>query len=134
MDFDAWDWTFRAWLVRVVDGDTLEVMFDQGFGGRQVERVRLVDVWAREVHGVPKDSEEYRLGTLAKEWVEAWCAQHGGRLVVHTYRSGRDGMRKSFDRYLARVYSPDETDCLNTAIVAAGHATTDKPTSKLVQP
>jgi micrococcal nuclease len=37
-------WEYRARILNVVDGDTLDVMVDVGFHGRQIERLRLLGV------------------------------------------------------------------------------------------
>lgn len=130
--FHGWTWRFRAWVWRVIDGDTLELLVDQGFGGRQLVRVRLIDVYCREIHGVPRDSEEYRLGKLAQAYVEKWCADRGNQVIIETVRSGEAGQRKTFDRYLAYVYAPDAGSLLNSEIIDAGHGTAEKPPHKLL--
>ena len=40
----SWDdgqWWFRAILVRVIDGDTIDVLTDNGFGNWSLQRIRM---------------------------------------------------------------------------------------------
>ena len=47
-------WVYRARLVKVIDGDTIDVYLDAGFHGYREERLRLLGVNAPEVHGSTK--------------------------------------------------------------------------------
>ena len=53
---------YRAKLVRVVDGDTIDLDIDLGFYIRITERVRLEGVNTPEIFRVKKESEEYKRG------------------------------------------------------------------------
>ena len=58
-------WQYRADVERVVDGDTLDLSIDLGFGviltGDEA-RVRLQNIDTAEIFGTAKDSEEYAAG------------------------------------------------------------------------
>ena len=58
---------YKATLVRVVDGDTLDCMTDLGFNCHVKIRVRLygVDTWESRT----RDKEEKKKGLLAKQFV-----------------------------------------------------------------
>jgi len=92
-----------------VDGDTLDLRFDLGFGISRVERVRLAEVNAWEVRG-----EEAPQGRAAKARVEELCAI-GSTVVVRTYKSGK------FNRYIATIQLPGRGD-LGQLLLAEGHA------------
>ncbi|MBF0523122.1 MAG: hypothetical protein HQL24_08720 [Candidatus Omnitrophica bacterium] len=83
--------TFRAVLRRVVDGDTLLVVVDQGFSCWSEHRLRLKGINAPE----PATLD----GQRSKQWVENELA-HTKEIVVKTYHSDE------WDRYLADVFYP----------------------------
>jgi len=110
-------YTYRADLIRIVDGDTLRVRADLGFGIATRVTVRL-----RGINAPERKSEE---GEAAKRFVEESLANID-RLAIRTYWRGRYG------RYLADIfYLPGETDAqtiandgtyLNAELVQQGHA------------
>ena len=88
--------TYRGHLRRVIDGDTLLVDVDLGFGAWSGQRLRLNAVDAPEMTTAR--------GKLAKRWVEKTLAQ-SPQLVVKTYKTDK------WDRYLVDVYYlPKEKD------------------------
>lgn len=60
-------WDYRAALIRVIDGDTLVLLIDQGFGGRQEEHIRLLGVSAPELRQPG--------GVEARQYTLDWCSQ-----------------------------------------------------------
>lgn len=88
---------YDAKLVKVVDGDTLDLEVDLGFNIRHEIRVRLLGVDTPETYGVKKESEEYQAGIKAKERVEELCT--GKDLTVFTYKD-KTG---KYGRYLAQI-------------------------------
>ncbi len=60
---------YKAKLIKVVDGDTLDVQIDLGFNIFQNIRVRLLGVNTPETYGVKKESIEYKKGMKAKQFV-----------------------------------------------------------------
>jgi len=107
---------YRAELNRVVDGDTLDVVIDLGFYIRMKERIRLEGVDTPEVYGVPQDSEEYRMGLEAKEYVERRLAENGNQMIIETRKMGK------WRRWLAKVYLPDTGRTLNEELIEKGLA------------
>lgn len=102
---------YFAAVTRVVDGDTLELMVDLGFGTHRKDRFRLLDVDTPEVYGVKKDSEEYAKGKQCSEFVDNWLRELGNykcRVVTHKDKKGKYG------RYLAEIYCGENH--LNQAI------------------
>jgi len=106
---------YVAECVRVVDGDTVDLMFDLGMNTHRKERVRLYGINTPEVYGVKKESEEYANGMKAsvrvKELIE------GKTLWVRTIKDSRG----KYGRYLAIVYF-EENKCLNDLLVEEGLA------------
>ena len=97
-------YTFAARLKRVVDGDTLLVLVDQGFGIWTEQRLRLKGIDAPE------------LKTLAGRRVKAWLADRLTGLpflIVKTYRADK------YDRYLADVFLPQSLSATDREAVAA---------------
>ena len=61
-------WTYRAKVVRVIDGDTVDVDIDLGFGiWQKNERVRIMGIDTPESR--TRDLEEKKYGMMAKKLV-----------------------------------------------------------------
>jgi micrococcal nuclease len=99
---------YQCKIVRVVDGDTVDVDIDLGFDTwRCGERIRLYGVDTPECRTL--DAEEKAAGFLAKEFVED--ALHvGGTYRLQTKEKGK------FGRYLGTIYLTDDTS-INAALV-----------------
>lgn len=63
---------YTAKLIKVHDGDTVDLFVNFGFGYYQTLRIRLVGVDAPEIYGVPTGTPEYDEGIMAKLEVEKW--------------------------------------------------------------
>ena len=96
-------------IVRVVDGDTVDVDIDLGFNHWiHNERIRLYGVDCPECRS--RDKEEKAAGLLAKEFVED--ALHvGGTYTLSTKEKGK------FGRYLGVIMLSDKTS-INAALVS----------------
>ena len=99
---------YQCTIVRVVDGDTVDVDIDLGFDTwRCGERLRLYGIDTPECR--TRDAEEKAAGFLAKEFVED--ALHvGGIYRLQTKEKGK------FGRYLGTIYLTDDTS-INAALV-----------------
>ena len=96
---------------KVVDGDTIDVIIDLGFGIKKKERLRLYRINAWEKRG--KDKEK---GLLAKEYVEKilfHTSFDNDIIRIETFKKGK------FGRILANVYVNGK--CLNDELVREGH-------------
>jgi micrococcal nuclease len=90
---------YAAQLVRVVDGDTLDLRIDLGFDVGMEGRFRLFGVNAPERHGAT-----FAAGEAARRLVEGLLAAAGpDRLRVRTYKDRRE----KYGRYLADVFVGD---------------------------
>lgn len=67
-------WTLPAQVLRVVDGDTLELFYNLGFNLRRTARARLAGVNTPEVFGVDPRKAGAGEGQRASAWVAAWVA------------------------------------------------------------
>jgi len=82
--------TYNAKLVRVIDGDTVDLKIDLGFDIWISERVRLKDIDAPEVR--TRDLQEKEKGLQAKAFVEEQFEKNGEEIIVHTeYNRGKYG-------------------------------------------
>ena len=92
-------WTYRAHIVRVIDGDTIQVICDLGFRIKIEMRIRLLGVNTPELHGEQKEA-----GEKAKLFVQERLAD-GSLCVIRTEKSD------AFGRYLANLkYLPGCND------------------------
>jgi len=107
---------YRARLGRVVDGDTIDVLIELGFYVTLRERVRLEGIDTPEIYRVPKDSEEYKKGMEATEYVERRLNENGNEMIIETEKRGK------WRRWLAKIYLEDSDKTLNDELVENGLA------------
>jgi micrococcal nuclease len=114
-------WQYRARVARVVDGDTLDLVIDLGFGvslSGDEARVRLRDIDTAETYGVSKDSEEYARGSRHKAFVEAWVAETDDEEWPVFVRTEKDDERGKYGRWLAVIQRRADGAVLNDDLVA----------------
>ena len=104
---------YRGRVVKVVDGDTVDVDIDLGFGITRRERVRLAGVNTPELHS--KDAGEQEAARGAKAFVVDWLAPLS-EVFLRTEKE-----REKYGRYLAEVLSPSG-ESLNILLVQSGMA------------
>jgi len=115
---------YRAKVLSVQDGDTVTLDIDLGLSVHIHERCRLYGINAPETHGVRKDSEEYKRGMAATEFLEEMIG--GKEVLIRTYKDKRG----KYGRYLVEIFEYAETDeglapirpSVNAEMVEAGHA------------
>ena len=94
---------YKCKVVRVVDGDTVDVDIDLGFGvWLRKQRVRLVGIDTPESR--TKDLEEKKYGLAAKEFLTKWITSGG--LTIKTTKDARG----KFGRILGELW------CFNTNV------------------
>ncbi|MEP2120006.1 MAG: thermonuclease family protein [Bauldia litoralis] len=106
---------YRAEVVRVVDGDTIDVDIDLGFYiWIKKQRIRMLDIDAPEMRGESKVA-----GAAATEYLKTLI--DGKEIILRTSK-GKDGADRddSFGRWLGTVYL-DGVD-VNQQMIRAGHA------------
>lgn len=90
---------YRASLVRVVDGDTMELVVDLGFHITHTIMVRLLDIDTPETRGVQKTQ-----GRAATQSAIDWFEMNDDQLYVQTKKTGKYG------RWLARIFRSIRSD------------------------
>lgn len=83
---------YQAQLVKVVDGDTIDVDVDLGFQIRQKIRLRLAGIDTPEVRGAEREA-----GLKSKDFVQKQL-EAAGSIFVETRKTGKYG------RYIAEVF------------------------------
>ena len=91
-------------LLKCVDGDTVDVDIDLGFGvWLKDERVRIMGIDTPESR--TSDKVEKLFGTAAKERLKE-LLEHGGKLITTENKHGED-MKGKFGRILGDFRAPD---------------------------
>jgi micrococcal nuclease len=115
---------YKASLVRVVDGDTVDLIIDLGFDTSRHERFRLYGIDAPELRT--------EAGKAAKAWL--WEAlQPLETIYVQTLQHKTKAKRDKYGRFLAVLYGelptlipimrePIQPSSINDKMVIEGHA------------
>lgn len=90
------DYTRKAVIERVIDGDTFSCVIDMGLRIYKRAKVRVLGVNCPELKGQSKAA-----GMLAKAFTKDWFAENKD-FIIQTVNEGRED---SFGRLLANVYS-----------------------------
>lgn len=91
-------WHFRAYVTRIIDGDTIVAMCDCGFSGRHEAHIRLDGVNAPELTDDGGIAARLRLqATLVPS--PGWPLR-----IVTTQRERVVGEVQSFERFVANVF------------------------------
>ena len=105
---------YKAKLVRVVDGDTADVMIDLGFNVWTKQRLRFkgVDTWEKRT----RDKEEKIRGLAATAFTTEYLEKNNGSFTIQSYGVGKYG------RVLAEIFIEGEKKSLNQLLLENGHA------------
>ena len=106
---------YRAKVLRVVDGDTVDVMLELGFNVSLKERVRLYGIDAYESR--TRDLEEKARGLKATDFVVEWTEDHADEIVIVT----RIDKRGKYGRVLGTIMT-ESGENLNELMIKEGHA------------
>jgi endonuclease YncB( thermonuclease family) len=96
------DYKYTAQVLRVVDGDTLEVELEILPGMTYQTKIRLLGVDTHETYGTKEESREHQRGERETEFVESWIAGTE-KVRVRLHGEGKYG------RQLAEVSDEDGT-------------------------
>jgi len=108
---------YKAKVVRIVDGDTIDVEIDLGFKITTHQRIRFTGINTPETYNVKKDSEEYAKGLEAKNFVEQRLKANNNEILIETEKyTGKYG------RYLGTIFLADNPKSLNDELVEKGLA------------
>ena len=108
---------YKVKIDRVVDGDTMDIVVDLGFKITTNQRIRLKGINTPETYRVKKDSDEYRRGMIAKEFVIQRFTDNSYEAVIDT-----DKDTGKYGRYIAVVWLADSSTSLNDELVEKGYA------------
>lgn len=113
-------WQYRADVERVVDGDTLDLVIDLGFGvlltGDEA-RVRLRDIDTAEIFGSPSGSDESAAGRQHRAFVETWVARADEQEWPFFVETRKDDERGKYGRWLAVIIRRDDGAVLNEDLI-----------------
>ena len=108
-------------IVKVLDGDTIDVLIDLGFDLFKKERVRIAGVDTPEKR--TRDLEEKALGIDATNWLkkklEDTIAGEGDELTIRTELVGGTG---KYGRLLGWLYINEDLISLNEQMITEGYA------------
>lgn len=107
------NYLYDAKLIRVVDGDTIEVNIDLGFDVSINTMVRLLGVDTPEIR--TNNLDEKKRGIEAKKFVEEMFKKNENKCIVHSYKNTKE----KYGRYLARILFNDR--CLNDILLENKH-------------
>lgn len=113
------NWTFPAYCIKVIDGDTIDVFLDIGFKCTRTERLRLMGVNCPELHG-PTSAAGMRAKKFTEGVIAGWQPiDERWPLAVQTFKAD------VFGRYLAHVWpmAADEgSPHLSALLLGSGNA------------
>jgi len=107
-------------IVKVLDGDTIDVLIDLGFDLFKKERVRIAGVDTPEKR--TRDLEEKELGIHATNWMKDKLTETikgDEELIIRTELKGGTG---KYGRLLGWLYIGDATISLNEQMITEGYA------------
>ena len=117
---------YKAELIRVIDGDTVELMIDQGFSNFTKQTMRLYGIDAPEMNTAE--------GKEAKAWLRE-VLQPLEAIYIETLQHKTKAKRDKYGRFLAVLYSdlgdidanrpmktPVSPASINAKMITEGHA------------
>ena len=107
---------YSAQVLRVVDGDTVDVLIDCGFSTFRKERVRLYGINAPESR--TRDKEEKIRGLAAKERLDELINNTEGDIIIKTELDKKG----KFGRILGVIWDKCKKKNFNCMLVSEGHA------------
>ena len=108
---------YKAKLIKVVDGDTVDALIDCGFSTFKKERIRLYGINTPESR--TRDKEEKKRGLAAKARLKELIKENGNEFIVETSIDKKG----KFGRLLGTLYAEvDDFESYNQTLVNEGHA------------
>ena len=103
-------------VVKIIDGDTIDIIIDLGFHVSIKKRVRLYGINTPETR--TRDLQEKKLGLEAKARLQQLCETQDKNLILKCHGLGKYG------RVLGEIYNPEifENTSVNSILLAEGHA------------
>jgi|TARA_R110000824_G_scaffold112520_3_gene261756 micrococcal nuclease len=107
---------YSAEVLRVVDGDTVDVLFDCGFSTFRKERVRLHGIDAPESR--TRDKEEKVKGLAAKARLQELIKNTSKKVIIKTELDKKG----KYGRILGVIWDKDKKKNFNEMLISEGHA------------
>jgi micrococcal nuclease len=107
-------WTFPARLEKIVDGDTIDVLSDNGVNTYRVLRLRMMGINAPETKGESKQAGDIATNHV-RDWVSA-LPDMKWPILIQTYKADDWG------RYIAVVWNVATGASLNMEMLTSGNA------------
>ena len=107
------EYTYRATLLSVYDGDTITVRIHLGLNVESIQRIRLIGIDAPEMRGVERER-----GKISRDYLQSLL--DGGELIIKTFKDKKG----KYGRYLGEVwaYADGRYANINELMVEAGQA------------
>lgn len=100
---------YKAKVLEVIDGDTIEVLIDLGFKSFMKDRLRLARIDAYETRlGQGRDELHKAKGLEAKEWLRLYLESHSNDVFITTAK--RPG---KYGRWIAEVFVEENGNLIN---------------------
>jgi micrococcal nuclease len=103
-------------VLKVVDGDTIDVDIDLGFNISYTQRVRLAGIDTPESR--TKDLTEKALGLESKKYLETLLKS--AKLIV--IKTEKPDSTEKYGRILGWLFIDESTESVNASLVAGGYA------------
>ena len=112
---DETDFSYRVnKVIKVVDGDTIDVILDMGFDILYKKRVRLFGIDTPESR--TRDKVEKKYGLLSKKFLQEQLKK-AKKVIIKTYKGDETG---KFGRILGDVFIDGKS--VNSLMCVKGHA------------
>lgn len=109
---------WKAELIKVIDGDTVQAWIELDFGVKVKTVIRLEGVDTPEIHTTKKNDDEYKRGMEAKSFVESTFSRLGDKFAVESDGEQLD----KYGRVLCNILLPNG-EWLDALLVKHGLAT-----------
>lgn len=100
-------------IIKIVDGDTIDVNIDLGFDVTVKQRVRLDGIDTPE--SITSNLLEKQMGLESKKYLENWLSDKKD-LIINTSKDDKYG------RILARISDNTSSTCINDEMIKLGYA------------
>jgi|TARA_R110002020_G_scaffold244317_4_gene457997 micrococcal nuclease len=107
---------YSAEVLRVVDGDTVDVLIDCGFSTFRKERVRLHGIDAYESR--TRDKEEKSKGLAAKARLQELIKNTSQKVIIKTELDKKG----KYGRILGVIWDKNKKKNFNKMLISEGHA------------
>ncbi len=101
---------YKAEVLRIIDGDTIEVRIDLGFGIKYKNTLRLLDFDAPETYR-PKTAKERKAGKKVTAYLKDRINAVDNKITLRTYRR----VYGKYGRILSKIFIHEE-DIIQTMI------------------